>query len=85
MISVITKGFKLSCIISFFFYLTVLHHVKVFFDFEGFDYAFGISICWCHAKSETKMNIDEQILFFENTKAIMSTKFISIYLFYVIF
>lgn len=41
MISVITKGFKLSCIISFFFYLTVLHHVKVFFDFEGFDYAFG--------------------------------------------
>lgn len=41
MISVITKGFKLSCIISFFFYLTVLHHVKVFFDFEGFVYAFG--------------------------------------------
>lgn len=40
MISVITKGFKLSCIISF-FYLTVLHHVKVFFDFEGFVYAFG--------------------------------------------
>lgn len=41
MIFYITKGFKLPCIISFFFYLTVLHHVKVFFDFEGFVDAFG--------------------------------------------
>lgn len=41
MIFVIIKGFKFFCIILFFFYLIVLYYVKVFFDFEGFDYVFG--------------------------------------------
>lgn len=83
MLFVITICFKLSFIISF--CLIYLFYILLcVLDCKGFFNAFRFRSLGAMLRVKEK-NIGQQISFFENTMAIIYTKFISIYLCYVIF